>query len=81
MFHGAILQSGCEMEYWATLGPDMQPENFVAEVAAQFECPTEPSEVMVDCLRNVDAYDLMMASFTCPVGIFVNYTVCDVFRF
>ena len=45
----------------------MLPLWMLTQVAEQFECPTNSSQEMADCLRGVNARALSNANFTCNV--------------
>ena len=55
LFHQAICESGTEMSLWAYTDPLQNPAEFAKDVADQLECPTEPSQALVDCLRTKNA--------------------------
>ena len=67
LFHGSILQSGNELSPWTMVFPDMEPEKFLQEVAGKLGCPESPSDAMADCLRTIDATELMNTTFQCTV--------------
>lgn len=65
LFHGAILESGCELVPWALLPPEAEPEHIAFEVADNLGCPTDDTSSMVDCLRKIDAFTLQTTEFNC----------------
>ena len=56
------------MSPWAINYPNTNPAGYLQQVAAQFDCPTDDSQAMVDCLRTVDAETLDAATFECTVN-------------
>ena len=68
LFHAVIEESGCDSTFWAVNWPGQEPWNYTQQVAVKVGCPTEPSDVMVDCLRTIDARELEdNSSITCKV--------------
>ena len=63
-----MLQSGTEYSPWALHVPDAKPEDFIEDVASQFGCPIDDTEMMVDCLRTIDALSLYEARYNCTVS-------------
>ena len=55
------------MSPWAINYPNTNPAGYLQQVAVQFDCPTDDSQAMVDCLKTVDAETLDAATFECTV--------------
>ncbi|KAG4074888.1 hypothetical protein HA402_009313 [Bradysia odoriphaga] len=60
LFSKAIAQSGSPLNSWA-LYPD--PEKQAKRFAAKFGCPVDNSKEMVDCLKTLDAVELVNAHY------------------
>ena len=70
LFHAVIEESGCDTAFWAVNWPAQQPWNYTKQVAVKVGCPTEPSDVMVECLRTIDARELEdNSSISCTVKL------------
>ena len=69
LFHAVIEESGCDTAFWAVNWPEQEPWNYTKQVAEKMGCPTEPSDVMVECLKTLDARELEdNSSITCKVN-------------
>ncbi|KAF2901295.1 hypothetical protein ILUMI_04893, partial [Ignelater luminosus] len=58
LFHGAISQSGTAHTNWS-LAPNGEGAKHSKQLAESLHCPTECSQRMVECLREVDAYEII----------------------
>ena len=56
LFHRGISQSGCAFCFWSI---DENPSRLTNALANTFNCTTENSHKLVDCLRDVDATALV----------------------
>ena len=66
LFQQALLFSGTDMVPWAVNEPWVSV-NITRQIAEDVECPTTPSQTMVDCLRSRTTDDVMDAFFLAPV--------------
>ena len=74
LFHGAILQSGVGIAPWSVMLEKFNASDYVYQVANSVGCDTSSTDVMVACLRTVDAQVLADSdSIVCTVGV-----ICDV---
>ena len=67
LFHRAILSSGSELSRRALHRGYTQPSRYFRDAADEVGCPTTDSDVMVTCLKNVDAESLRETGFNCTV--------------
>ena len=68
LFHGAILQSGVGIAPWSVMLEKFNASDYTYQVADKFFCDTSSTDVMVECLRQLDAQDLADAdSIVCTV--------------
>jgi len=58
LIHGAIAHSGIATGMWA-LAPKGQAEKNAKRLAKFLNCPTTSNKKMVECLKKVDAYDIV----------------------
>ncbi|XP_069696446.1 esterase E4-like [Periplaneta americana] len=70
LFHRAISMSGTALINWA-LGHPGVGRNNTHKLARQLNCPTEPSDELVKCLKNKDAYEItqLVTSYAVVAGI------------
>jgi carboxylesterase type B len=57
LFHRSISQSGTATCPWAVTRKG-RPKALAEQVAGLFDCPAHPSEDLISCLREQDAYKL-----------------------
>ena len=61
--------SGVELSLWSYFGQAYDSLYHLQQVAAKFDCPLDDTHDMVDCLRQVDAFDLYSShTFNCSVS-------------
>ncbi|XP_066285497.1 neuroligin-4, Y-linked-like [Branchiostoma lanceolatum] len=77
LFHGMILSSGSLVNPWTVLLPPYRPYNHAADLAEKLGCPTEPTEDLVNCLRQKTAEELVETSVEGPPMISVWAPVID----
>jgi len=71
LFHNVIAESGTDMNFWSLNYPQSDPVNYTIQVAERFDCPTDDSLAMVDCLRGLEQWELRNKSgVTCSPGHF-----------
>ena len=63
------------MGIWGLYGPEQTPENYLRQVADQFNCTTTDSTEMVECLRLIDAESLNRARFECTVSVIDMFVI------
>jgi len=56
LFHRAISQSGCVLNSWLYA---RYPKQQAQSLAKKVNCPTQSSQEMVKCLKNVNAKDIV----------------------
>jgi carboxylesterase type B len=66
LFHRAISQSGNALCAWAVT-PEGRPKYLAEQVANLFDCPAQPSEEFISCLRKQDSYELFNADYSISV--------------
>ncbi|XP_068619891.1 juvenile hormone esterase-like [Battus philenor] len=62
LFHKAISESGTALVPWAEAPPGEALRN-AFRLAKFLDCPQAPSEVMLDCLRARDSYEIINTEF------------------
>ena len=62
------------MVRWAVNEPWVSV-NITRQIAEDVECPTTPSQTMVDCLRTRSTEELLNATFLSPVRIKNNFEI------
>lgn len=65
LFHRAIMSSGSALSSWAMATDAVK---YSRKLAAKLGCPDEPDKnsIMIDCLRQKSAQDLVMTDFDSP---------------
>ncbi|KAK0180119.1 hypothetical protein PV327_005793 [Microctonus hyperodae] len=61
LFHRYIAQSGSALCPWG-FSDSNEYKNYAFELGKQFNCSTNSSEDLINCLRKIDAYDLIINS-------------------
>ncbi|KAL0852090.1 hypothetical protein ABMA28_000334 [Loxostege sticticalis] len=62
LFHKAISESGTALVPWAEAPPGEALRN-AFQLAKFLDCPQAPSEVMIECLRKKDSYEIIDTEF------------------
>ncbi|XP_050361436.1 juvenile hormone esterase-like [Nymphalis io] len=62
LFHKAISESGTALVPWAESSPGEAKRN-AFRLAKFLDCPQAPSERMINCLRNLNSYDIINTEF------------------
>ncbi|CAH1789899.1 unnamed protein product, partial [Owenia fusiformis] len=66
LFHQVIAESGTDMAPWAIVDPDEHPRNYAVQLVEalnrelDYECPTDNNTAMVECLRTVEPYEMLI---------------------
>ncbi|CAH1789897.1 unnamed protein product [Owenia fusiformis] len=67
LFHQVIAESGTDLSPWAFVDPDEHPRNYAVQMAnilnenLDYECPTDDTAAMVECLRTVEPYEMIVS--------------------
>ena len=77
LFHNAIQQSGNEIAYRAIHHEGEKPEEYIRQLAEQMDCPTDESQVMVDCLREIGAWRLVGIEPNCTASSRVHFLLLN----
>ena len=67
LFHRSISQSGTGTCPWAVTRKGL-PKALADHIAGLLDCPAQPSEELITCLRKQDAYKLYNADLTNKVS-------------
>ena len=70
LFHRAIMISGSDMVPWSFNPAYLPPINYTQQLAQQLECPIEPNQAMVDCLRTKPARNISRVQ----IDVLVSHT-------
>ncbi|XP_034839811.1 juvenile hormone esterase isoform X1 [Maniola hyperantus] len=62
LFHKAISESGTALVPWAEAPPGEARRN-AFRLAKFLDCPPSPSERLIECLRNLDSYEIIGTEF------------------
>ena len=71
LFHRAIMISGSDMVPWSFNPSWLPPVNYTYQLAEQLECPVNPNQAMIDCLRTKPARNIsrvqidLLVSYCC----------------
>ena len=68
------------MGIWGLYGPEQTPENYLRQVADQFNCTTTDTNEMVECLRLIEAVTLYRARFECTVSYLCNQNFLNILK-
>lgn len=77
LFHRAIAESGSALCPWAIVDT---PLKYAQDLAALFQCPTENTTELVNCLRQQDAGQIQMETAQVMVRT-QRVSATDVLRF
>ncbi|XP_073975537.1 carboxylic ester hydrolase-like [Rhodnius prolixus] len=61
LFHRAISQAGTALSCWATIPPGVARSQAIY-LAKKFNCSVDSSQMILDCLRTINAYELIESS-------------------
>lgn len=76
LFHGAIVMSASALNNW-TITRD--PLSLAKEIADSLNCPTDNSQIMIDCIRKVPVRDIIRAARELYMKLWVIFFVLNVF--
>lgn len=75
LFHRAISMSGTSISPWAFIE---EPEVQAKEYAADLNCPTENTTIMVQCLKSLDAQAIARIHFRYIVRLWCwMWSICQ----
>lgn len=73
LFHKGISESGTALVPWAEAPPGEALRN-AFRLAKFLDCPQAPSDVMLDCLRTRDSYDIINTEYKFYVSNLIRRT-------
>lgn len=76
LFQKAVIQSGATLSPWGLM---KQTQCQAKRFAAKFNCPTDDTHEMVQCLKQIDARTLVYGHIEAIVGLTFKY--CTLHKF